>query len=652
MSPPTNRTLRLSYHGRIIDHLGIQMYQSPVAAVAEVVSNSWDADAENVWIELPRRMDAGAEISIRDDGIGMTFGECEERYLRVGWQRRGNDPNELTAGKQRPILGRKGIGKFAGFGIAQRITVATVSRETGERTVFELDLAKLRADEYVAEGGEIPVGEYKGPSKGRKGRHGTVVTLGGLAMRRRPSRTTFAAAMARRFLLTQRAADFSVFVNGKPLPKREPGGRAQFTFPAEYTKDEAPEGLEAEDGWGVERLPDGPQVRWQILFYRSPINVPELRGISVFAKGKLAQSPFFFNLSGGLGGQHGLEYMSGKVEADYVDSLPDDLIATERQRINWQHEAVAELLEWGQERVQQLLRIWQNRRNEGRIQKIEDRISEFEPRIGKLGPSERQVVRRALVGLVRVPHMEDEDVTHVGNALLTAWEQGRLHDLIQRISEGDTSSEGGLLALLGEAEVLTALNIAEAVRTKILTVGGLKLQIERGELEAAVRDYIAKQPWLISPEWETFQVERSIPTVLREAAQEANLTGEDWNGRVDLTLRGGDQLLVLEFMRPGLHADYDHLDRFERYVRTIRTHVRGSTASPFTRVMGYLIADKLHRNPTILDKLESMRQDQMYAQDWPMLFERAVAQWREFLQALAARAPDDERLQALLDDVT
>ena len=33
-----SRVLRLNYSGRIIDHLGLQMYQSPVAAVAELVA--------------------------------------------------------------------------------------------------------------------------------------------------------------------------------------------------------------------------------------------------------------------------------------------------------------------------------------------------------------------------------------------------------------------------------------------------------------------------------------------------------------------------------------------------------------------------------------------------------------------------------------
>lgn len=80
--------LKLSFHGQILDHLGIQMYQSPVAAVAELISNSWDADAEVVSVVLPSLVGKAAVIVLADNGVGMTFEECEQKYLKVGLNRR------------------------------------------------------------------------------------------------------------------------------------------------------------------------------------------------------------------------------------------------------------------------------------------------------------------------------------------------------------------------------------------------------------------------------------------------------------------------------------------------------------------------------------------------------------------------------------
>ena len=101
MVDENHKVLRMSYSGRIIDQLGIQMYQSPVAAIAELIANSWDADSAAVLIGLPNDIsDADAEISIEDDGNGMTFKECEERYLNVGYCRRGDNPLERTPQKR------------------------------------------------------------------------------------------------------------------------------------------------------------------------------------------------------------------------------------------------------------------------------------------------------------------------------------------------------------------------------------------------------------------------------------------------------------------------------------------------------------------------------------------------------------------------
>ena len=68
------KAFRLDFSNRVIEHLGIKLYQNkPTNVIAEFLSNSWDGDASRVYIDLKASTGAGTpEITIMDDGRGMT----------------------------------------------------------------------------------------------------------------------------------------------------------------------------------------------------------------------------------------------------------------------------------------------------------------------------------------------------------------------------------------------------------------------------------------------------------------------------------------------------------------------------------------------------------------------------------------------------
>ena len=640
----SGKKLYLDFHGRVIEHLGIQMYQSPVNAIAELVANAWDADATSVEIELPETItDSEVTFTIHDDGVGMDFDECQDFYLAVGRNRRGGENEGRTAGG-RPVLGRKGIGKFAGFGIARLVTVETVSRATGERTVFRLDLDALTADDEPSTSRkEIDVIDYAPPDDDRKDQHGTSITLSKLTIHRAPSEKQFRISMARRFLLHQGQADFRVSVQGEPLPQSYDVAGFEYQFPKDLP--EPIEGVEIdEDGWGVEVV-DGNKIRWRLLFRKDTIDEEELKGVAVFAGGKLAQRPFLFNLTGGLTGQHGAEYLAGQVVADFIDRLPADLIATERQRVNWERDETAPLLDWGQSRLRRAFRVWAKLRGEEKTRRLEKRLVGFSDRLALLPKHERRTVKRALTSLGGIPTLSSTQFDDLGRAVLGAWEQGRLTELIAEIADSEDLNESALLDVLMEARVLTALQTVEVVRTKLEAIQGLRKRIAEKELENAVRDFIAKNPWLISPEWETFKKESGLRQIIEKAAEGADLSTDVYRGRVDLTMASGRHLLVLEFVRPGLAVDWDHLSRFERYVRSIRSGVAIATGTRFQQVTGYIVADRLDQEPAFADKIRAMEREDMYALDWHALLDKAQAGWSDFLKILEERGEGDFRME-------
>lgn len=640
--------LFLRFHGRIIDSLGIQMYQSPVAAVAELIANAWDADATRVHVDLPANISGDPAIVVRDNGIGMTFADCQDFYLNVGRNRRVDEETD-TSPNGRPILGRKGIGKFAGFGIAGVLEIDTTSARTGERTIFGLDLQALRSDSYIGTNAkEIPVILREPESEARKAQAGTSVTMKRLTVARTPSRSGFLNSMARRFLINQVADTFEILINGEEVPDDNALMGVEFDFPADYTDEEKPSGLRVENNVGYETVGND-EISWRVRFTKEPIGTEELRGISVFCGIKLAQSPFFFNLSGGLSGQHGQQYVSGQVRADYLDRLRADVITTERQRINWELAECSELEAWGQERVKSLLSIWKARRAEEKLRQIDEKVAPFSQRLDRLRRSERRTVVSALRRVATIEALSDEQFADLSSGILTAWEGGRLRELIEDVSSVEDMDEGVLLSLLAEAQVLNALHVAEAVKAKVEIIEGLRRRIEERDLENAVRDYIAENPWLLSPQWETFKVETSVRHLVEEAAAEAKLDADDeaGNKRVDLVLSSGRQLLVVEFMRPGLTVDREHVDRYQEYVDILRSKIVSNTDHDFEIVSGLLVADRLNRRAGMEGVLKRLAGDDMKAIEWKGLLGQAGAQWKEFLSVLVARAPEDERLARL-----
>lgn len=636
------KELTLIIQPKVIDHLGIKMYQKPVDVVSEFIANSWDADATTVKVIIE-----GDKIKIIDDGIGMTYEQCQKYFLTVGRNRREDFGKSVSEEKHRPVLGRKGIGKFAGFGIASTIIVKTISKFNGELTEFEMDINRiLEIDARDSAEKPITVRNYDGENEQRKEEHGTTVILTGIDTSS-VDIDSFLTELSRRFLLTQFYDDFSIKVNGNDLPDSF-SEDMEFVFPRDLSDDEESElGVSRiEDDWAIEDFEDY-EIKWRIGFYEEPIQIEELRGISIFVKGKLAQKPFYFDLSGGISGQFGLEYMTGQIQMDFIDEGVNDLIATERQRINLQTTLGKKIREWGIEKIKRLSSIWKSRRSEKRIRELNDRISGFRDRLEILPQSERKTVETVLKKIASFPRLGQARFQDWCNDILTSWEKGRLKNLITELSEADNLDEQKLLDILTESGVLTALNIAESIKTKIVTIGELKQRVESRQLENRVRDFIYENPWLIHPQWETFRKERSVDGIIRDAGAK-NLNDDAFNGRVDLALSSGSSLLLIEFMRPGLEIDRDHLDRINYYVIDIRNSLKRETANSINRLeKAFVIADNKKDSESISTRIAQLAKDNILIMTWDGLIRQALKQWEDHLDLLKQRFPDDPRIQGL-----
>lgn len=109
----------------VLNHLGRNLYRNFITVLGEAISNSWDADAKNVWIYIDRDKNY---LIIKDDGDGMTSEDFQSKFLKIGYSKRKDGVEKTNS--QRPFIGRKGIGKLALLSCAKRIHIISKTKDT------------------------------------------------------------------------------------------------------------------------------------------------------------------------------------------------------------------------------------------------------------------------------------------------------------------------------------------------------------------------------------------------------------------------------------------------------------------------------------------------------------------------------------------
>lgn len=113
---------------RALDMLGRQQIAGIPTAISELFKNSYDAYADNVVVDYFR---SDGLFILRDDGIGMTKDEFENRWLTVGTESKlgglfGLADKYIPKNKEpRILMGEKGIGRLAIAMIGSQVLIVT-----------------------------------------------------------------------------------------------------------------------------------------------------------------------------------------------------------------------------------------------------------------------------------------------------------------------------------------------------------------------------------------------------------------------------------------------------------------------------------------------------------------------------------------------
>ncbi len=342
---------KMTFDPRTIEHLGVKMYSTLPPALAELISNSYDADASEVSLIFHEQNSAPESIQIIDNGEGMLAADIQNRFLVIGRNRRKEDGDDLSAKFHRLPTGKKGLGKLALFGLAKTITITT--RREGKESQFELDWDSLIQSSSVYNPKTMFVDQ---PSDKPDG---TVIRLSRLKRVSPFDIEGLANSLSKIFIVDD---DFNITLESTA------GERLVVNNARRYSL------LKKQFEWDAALLiPSGSAYEGKIFgsLYtgQTPIQPSSgLRGITLFSRGKLVNAPEYFSNSAS---SHFFQYLTGWLSVDFIDLLDEDVISTNRQAINWEHEEMDGLRKFLSGVVSQVSKDWRAKRKELKKEELE-----------------------------------------------------------------------------------------------------------------------------------------------------------------------------------------------------------------------------------------------------------------------------------------
>ena len=613
-----------------IDKLGIQMYDRVSAVIAELIANSYDADATEVTITLPfgkylaRRandgtaVDLGYEVVIEDNGFGMLSDEVNKYYLKVGTNRR-TDRGDTTPGG-RLVLGRKGIGKLAPFGICREIRVITAGGAPDGSGKYELCDLLLQYERVVSDEDD----DYHpdpGPLDGStRDYRGTTVVLRGFDRRRVPSGEVLHRQISARFgisrddwrvrVVNTDVRDEGFEVGDLDLPLME-GTRISVNHRPVSVRPISDDGEEIV----TEILP----VTGWVAYSKDPYKDESMAGVRIFARGKIVAQTRDFDIQAGFTGEYKMRsYVVGEIHADWLDDK-EDLIRSDRQAIIWTSERGEALQQWGVALLKELAgnsetsvrnRVWEEFLERS---SLHERLERALPHDADLRDSvehaARTLVRRADREQVR---KNDDFVKRVVQLAFALGPHQTLLRTLDQVAAVPTDTLEPVIELFERARVVEMYSLGQVAQERVDAVKRLESLVgSSSTVERDLQKLIEDAPWILYPEWTPLTRNERLSS-LRTAFQtwyHRTFGTEVVTSSIDSPKRQPDFVMlnyegrveVVEIKRPGHGLTDQEYERAYNYLQAITQFLEESPklAESFPKTRLTIVCDRLNLNNQI-----------------------------------------------------
>ena len=666
-----------------VDKLGVKLYDRASAVIAELLSNSYDADATEVAVRAPlgkylatvadgELRDRDYTVEISDNGIGMTPAEMNNFFLPVGIERR-NDPGRGSKSKRfdRKVMGRKGVGKLAPFGICKVIEVRSAGGKKMKHTMpdgrtrlgYLASHIILNYDDIVKLGRVSPSETYR-PLPGAddctvSSCTGTRIILRNFYRKRIPEASVLTRQIAQRFGIRSDNWKITVF-NSDPDDNSDPRPVDHFdvqtmpntmlTFRTDGTvvgpDDQQLENVLAgfRDDAGHFRSLSG----W-MAYSKHPYRDELMAGVRIYCRGKIASQTSVFNRRAGFTGEHNIRsYLVGELHADWLDD-ENDLILTDRRDILWSDRLGEQLQEWGQRMVAMIGRFARDPLRKATLDlflengNVKDRIN------SRLPGAAHQDMRSHALDVAKMfgrtmsrSDVEDPGVLSdlVDLAILLAPHM-TLNKMMRAADSADTpiSLVSNFLRIARIAEVWSFGRIAQ---DRVRIIKRLRKLIGKSSTtESSLQALIREAPWLINPEWAPVTANQTFRT-LRQHFQEYYTTAHCLNEfgepekRPDfvLTCQKGT-IQIVEIKAPGHNLAREELKRIVTYHDCMEAFLdepgNHEFAEQFRSFHITLVCDRIQLSGYDLHAMTGLRQRLTHI-TWASFLRRAEQIHEDFLR--------------------
>lgn len=606
-----------------VDKLGVKLYDKVSAVIAEMVANSYDADATKVEVKAPmgqllatkqkgELQDKGYTIEVIDYGIGMTPDEVNSFYLVVGAERR-NDVKRGAISKKfkRKVMGNKGVGKLAPFGICEKIEVLSSGGdlvegkdEQGNKTkgylTAHLILDRNRILKDVEYAYEPTVGSLDGIVRPKTGTH---IILRGFAHRYVPEIDQFERQLSQRFGIESPNWKI-VLLDSLRKPADDGAKRTVGEFSIQKMENtEIRFEVTEKDGALVHRAisPNGstfadldagfqlddkfyPVSGW-VAYSKDPYKDDLMAGVRIYCRGKIAAQTNIFNRGAGFTGEYNVRsYLVGELHADWLDET-EDLIQTDRRDILWSHELGSAFEQWGQAVIKKIgnlskepmkVRTWDLFQAKT---KLHERIDRAFPLVEQKEIRKNAMDLAKIVGqTVRKEELDDEaSVSSLVQLSLLLAPHVTLDEKLRQAAEVGDSPLGVITEILKTARIAELSSFGLIAEDRVKVIQRIEVMKDNpNTIEAEFQNLITQAPWLINPQWSPIIANQAFSTLKKEFQKYyKEKTGEDLelgdftdpNKRTDFVLSSQDTIVqIIEIKKPKHKLQNEEMERINTYV--------------------------------------------------------------------------------------